>query len=98
MRGAGARKLLGLMVSIAKVDSQSDQVCILYDEPESSLHADAQHILRTLLENLATKENVQVIYATHSPSMINSELIETFQVNEFRILMRVKARKWLPIK
>jgi hypothetical protein len=71
IRGAGVRKITTLMVELSKLDLASDQVIILYDEPENSLHADAQHLLRTALEKLGEKPNIQVIYATHSPSMIN---------------------------
>lgn len=72
LRGAGAQKLLRLMVDLLSVDLDSEQVIILLDEPENSLHADAQHALRRVLETLAIEPHVQVIYATHSPSMINS--------------------------
>ncbi len=72
MRGAGVRKLLTLIMNLSEIESHSEHGLILYDEPENSLHADAQHVLRAMLEKLAAKENLQVIYTTHSPSMINS--------------------------
>lgn len=71
LRGAGIRKIISLLVTLLSLNLD-EQIYILLDEPENSLHADAQHTLRKLLEELGRNENVQVIYATHSPSMINS--------------------------
>ncbi len=59
------------MISLTTLNLD-EYVYILMDEPENSLHADAQHLLRKILEELGKNENIQVIYATHSPSMINS--------------------------
>lgn len=44
---------------------------LVLDEPERSLHPDAQHFLRAALEYTASASPLQVVYATHSPSMIN---------------------------
>lgn len=71
-RGAGVQKILTVIATLMGMDLDSEHVYILFDEPENSLHADAQHGLRSLLEALAEKMTVQVIYATHSPSMINT--------------------------
>jgi hypothetical protein len=59
------------------------QTIILLDEPETSLHADAQHQLRRVFEALAEQPNIQVVYATHSPSMLNSRF-----PNRIRVLYR----------
>ncbi|MCB0208409.1 MAG: AAA family ATPase [Anaerolineae bacterium] len=82
-RGAGIQKIAGLMATLIGTDLKSEHVYILFDEPENSLHADAQHSLRALLEELADLPTVQVIYATHSPSMIN-----TMRPNGMRLLSR----------
>lgn len=71
LRGTGSQRLLRLLTSLLDVDASNEHVIILLDEPENSLHADAQHALRYLLEMLANEPFMQVIYATHSPSMIN---------------------------
>jgi len=71
-RGAGVRKLLNVMGALLRVDTSDGNVIVLYDEPETSLHADAQHMLRRLLESLGSRPDVQVIYTTHSPAMINT--------------------------
>lgn len=44
---------------------------ICLDEPERSLHPDAQHFVRAALDATSSPDGLQVIYATHSPSMIN---------------------------
>ena len=70
-RGAGVRRFITLLAHLAAVDPDVPTL-ILVDEPETSLHADAQHRLRHLLEELAKRPGIQTIYATHSPSMINN--------------------------
>lgn len=70
-RGAGIRRILGLLAVIMSHYTSEDMYYILIDEPENSLHADAQHLLRRFLEQVANRPNMQVIYSTHSPSMIN---------------------------
>lgn len=71
VRGSGIRQMLSLMgLILQEVDSNAPTI-ILLDEPEMSLHADAQHQLRRTLERLAERQTIQVIYATHSPSMVN---------------------------
>ena len=71
LRGAGLRKLIDLIVALLRIDIENEHVIILFDEPENSLHADAQHSLRAYLEEFALHQHIQVIYATHSPAMIN---------------------------
>jgi hypothetical protein len=83
IRGAGIQKIVSLMATLIGLDLNSEHLYILFDEPENSLHADAQHMLRSFLEELATFEMVQVIYATHSTSMIN-----TMRSHSIRLLER----------
>lgn len=71
VRGAGIGRIIALMAALLSVELDDRHYIILIDEPENSLHADAQHTLRAILEELASKPNIQVVYATHSPSMIN---------------------------
>lgn len=71
VRGSGIQRLVSLMGALLAHDLSDSHYIILLDEPENSLHADAQHSFRGVLEKLAEKPNVQVVYATHSPSMIN---------------------------
>ncbi|MCK6548448.1 AAA family ATPase [Myxococcota bacterium] len=82
-RGTGVRKMLTLLTTLATRSWNEDTV-VLFDEPENSLHADSQHLLRSHLEALARHPRVQVIYATHSPSMLN-----TMRPQSIRLLRRV---------
>ena len=84
-RGAGYQKLVKLMFTLLTVDPTSDNVVLIYDEPETSLHADAQHSFRRVLEGIADQPNFQVIYATHSPAMINAS-----RPNRIRLFTRVR--------
>jgi ABC-type transport system involved in cytochrome c biogenesis ATPase subunit len=70
-RGSGVRKVMALLATLLQNQFDKGHWVVLFDEPEASLHADSQHLLRRLLEKLAARTNVQVVYATHSPSMIN---------------------------
>lgn len=71
LRGTGIRRLLSLMTLLLQEVNPDEYTIVLLDEPETSLHADAQHQLRRTLEQLASGPKIQVIYATHSPSMVN---------------------------
>ena len=85
-RGAGVRRLINVMGALLRVDADDGHTIVLYDEPETSLHADAQHMLRRLLESLASHPNVQVVYTTHSPAMVN-----TLRPQSIRILERTRV-------
>ena len=86
LRGAGYQKLIKLMLVMLTIDIRTEPVILLYDEPENSLHADAQHSLRRVLESYAQHPNIQIIYATHSPSMINPS-----RPKNLRLLTRVQT-------
>lgn len=71
LRGTGYQKLIGLMLAILQHVSDPEPKILVYDEPENSLHADAQHSFRRVLEDISQHDHIQVVYATHSPAMIN---------------------------
>lgn len=71
LRGSGVRKMITLLAELITSNHDAHHRILLLDEPENSLHADAQHLLREFLFDLTKGGNVQVIYATHSPCMIN---------------------------
>jgi len=83
VRGAGLRKMVTLISMLLGIGSGGTHTIILFDEPENSLHADAQHALRGLLEQIAADPAIQVVYATHSPSMMN-----TMRPHSVRLLQR----------
>ncbi|MEQ1748527.1 MAG: ATP-binding protein [Prosthecobacter sp.] len=70
-RGAGVRRMVDLLGRLAVENLGDEPTLLILDEPETSLHADAQHTLRRYLEELASLPNIQVIYSTHSPCMVN---------------------------
>lgn len=88
-RGAGVRRLLNVMGALLRVNPDDGHTIVLYDEPETSLHADAQHMLRRLLESLASHPSLQVVYTTHSPAMVNALRPQSIRVLERR---RVKEK------
>lgn len=49
-RGSGYNRLLSYLLLLSAIDLNSGQVVILLDEPETSLHADAQHSFRVYLD------------------------------------------------
>ena len=71
LRGAGLRKMITLMAELLTSQNSEQHRILLLDEPETSLHPDAQHLLREYLFDLTEDNTTQVIYATHSPCMIN---------------------------
>lgn len=79
-RGTGIKRLLALMGLILQEVNPAENTVVLLDEPENSLHADAQHQLRRALEALGKNPRVQVVYATHSPAMINPAHPERIRV------------------
>jgi ABC-type phosphate/phosphonate transport system ATPase subunit len=79
-RGTGLQKVVTLLGQLAAENIGAFPSVILLDEPENSLHADAQHALRRFLEILAETENIQVVYSTHSPAMINPLRPETVRL------------------
>jgi hypothetical protein len=87
-RGAGLRKMINLLGRLAVENIGSGSTLLLLDEPENSLHADAQHALRYALEQLGELESVQIIYATHSSAMINP-----MRPENVRLLRRVQRNQ-----
>lgn len=71
-RSIGFKKLLSFrrQVYFSQTVNRPLRV-VLCDEPESSLHPAAQHHLRAAFEQLCKGSPLQMIYVTHSPSMIN---------------------------
>lgn len=71
-RGSGIRSIINMFPSLITALSMNKQVLLWIDEPETSLHYDMQHKLRAFLEEIAREPLIQVVYATHSPAMINN--------------------------
>lgn len=77
--GSGELKVINMVTQIKKAPDQS---LILIDEPEISLHPGAQlQLLKFLLTEIRDK-NHQIVFTTHSPTMIKylpSECIRLFK-------------------
>jgi predicted ATP-dependent endonuclease of OLD family len=76
--------MITLMAELLTKSCDVHHRVVLVDEPENSLHPDAQHLLREFLFALTATKRTQVIYATHSPSMINP-----LRPEQLRLLRRV---------
>ena len=74
VRGEGLRKLIALATFVAASKDQQRPSILLIDEPENSLHPGAQRRFRNHLQEITHKYPVQIVYATHSPVMINASL------------------------
>ena len=70
-RSRGVRWFLSFYLELrAKALSNKDSnIILLIDEPGVSLHARAQEDVLKVFEDI--KENVQIVYTTHSPHLIN---------------------------
>ncbi len=77
-RGYGLLKLLSAVVQIlliAKGTDGGNRNLILLDEPETALHPGAQMLFQRFLRGIAERKGNQIIYATHSPFMIDPNRI-----------------------
>ena len=71
-RSAGLKKFLSYRLQVHfSTNSVRPLRMVLSDEPELSLHADAQHYLRASFEQMCRSGRMQMMYVTHSPSMLN---------------------------
>lgn len=70
-RSNGLRWYLSLFIALKANNIEDRNVIFLMDEPGVFLHVDAQKRLLELLDDLSSNNN-QVIYSTHSPTMIDT--------------------------
>lgn len=56
--------------------TRSSNIYFMFDEPASNLHQSAQARLLIALDSLTTKQNVSVIYTTHSHHLIDPRWLE----------------------
>ena len=74
----GTLRLLGLLFDLATLPR--DTSVVLIEEPETFLQASVVRSLPSLLAEVAMKRDVQMIISTHSPELIDSELVLPSQV------------------
>lgn len=106
-RGNGIRQLLTHVVAILDAARDTTPLLVLFDEPEATLHADLQHALRYHLETISQRDNIQVIYATHSSSMINNrhptrvrllEKVTGHDRTTIKVIPQPYGKNWLPVR
>jgi hypothetical protein len=76
LKGDGVISLtaISLFRYISEQGSADQKIILLVEEPESHLHPNATHGLRTILKDIS-KQN-QVVISTHSPIMIDRENVK----------------------
>ena len=74
----GTLRLLGLLFDLATLPR--DTSVVLIEEPESFLQASVVRSLPSLLAEVAMNRDVQMVISTHSPELIDSELVLPSQV------------------
>ncbi len=74
-RSRGVRWFLSFYLELKATALNNDKKgkVLLIDEPGLSLHARAQEDVLKVFEDL--KENIQIIYSTHSPHLVNTDKI-----------------------
>ena len=74
----GTLRLLGLLFNLATLPR--DTSVVLIEEPETFLQASVVRSLPSLLAEVAMNRDVQMVISTHSPELIDSELVLPSQV------------------
>ena len=74
----GTLRLLGLLFDLATLPR--DTSVVLIEEPETFLQASVVRSLPSLLAEVAMDRDVQMVISTHSPELIDSELVLPSQV------------------
>ena len=74
----GTLRLLGLLFDLATLPR--DTSVVLIEEPETFLQASVVRSLPSLLAEIAMNRDVQMVISTHSPEIIDSELVLPSQV------------------
>ena len=74
----GTLRLLGLLFDLAMLPR--DTSVVLIEEPETFLQASVVRSLPSLLAEVAMNRDVQMVISTHSPELIDSELVLPSQV------------------
>ena len=75
LRSDGFRRMVSFLLTISANNTNGilENTVLLLDEPEASLHPTSQEYLRSELVKIARTKNNIVVYATHSPFMIDRD-------------------------
>ena len=74
----GTLRLLGLLFDLATLPR--DTSVVLIEEPETFLQSSVVRSLPSLLAEVAMNRDIQMVISTHSPELIDSELVLPSQV------------------
>ncbi len=83
-RSKGLIWFLSLWLELKAQDIKNEDLILLLDEPDQHLHVKAQKDILKLINKLASEDD-QVIYATHSPY-----LIEVDYLNRVKLVLNIK--------
>lgn len=89
-RSKGLIWFLSLWLELKSLDTTDSDLVLLLDEPDQHLHVKAQDDILKLINKLASKgkrDGDQIIYATHSPY-----LIETDHLNRIKLVINDEAK------
>lgn len=76
-RSNGLKWYLSLFIALKTNNNDHDNILFLIDEPATSLHVDAQVEIKKLFYQLPS--NVQLLYTTHSPFLIDEDKLENIR-------------------
>ncbi len=68
-QGTGLRWFLAFLIEVLDIQRSNDSRLLLFDEPANHLHPSAQKVVLKILNELSKRS--QIVYATHSPFMID---------------------------
>jgi putative ATP-dependent endonuclease of the OLD family len=83
-RGSGVRRLVLLSFFQAqaerkKIDDGAPSIIYAIEEPETSQHPNHQKILIESLQNLSNREDLQIVFTTHSSNLVKEIPIESLR-------------------
>lgn len=84
-RSLGFKWFLSFYLHLTATNKDTYNLLLLFDEPGLHLHSKAQHDMLLIFEEIATYN--QIIYATHSPY-----LIDTNKLHRLRLVFNSKAK------